>query len=522
MTPRGSNGSRIGRNMPEQWSLCVLLTTAALFVHGYHPYAEDAGIYVPAIKKLLDPSLYPSGADFFLLPARWSIFPNFIAFSARASHTPLTYLLLFWYVVCLFLVIVACWKLAQICFGNWQSGLIGGSVVAMAASMPAAGSSLLLVDPYLTARSFSTPLILLSLIYVLKRKNVPAALLWTLALLFHPLMALVGAVFLVLLMTARSPKRDSRLLLLIAAGLPIFGAFTRLLRTAATADYRSAVATRSYFFLSEWRWYEILGALAPLGIFAWIALHSRKREHRLLYQVSWAATWFGILATVSALAVVWVPGLYAFARFQPMRAFQLIYLLWLVVPVNWGLQRLTAGLTPRSRELAFAALLIVFGASMYASQKRTFPSSSHIEWPWSTSHNAWQQAFAWIRLNTPKDAVFALDADYADDAGNDRQGFRASAERSALPDRAKDGGVAALFPQLAHEWNSSVQLTAAIDRLTVDNRDRLLAAGATWVVVRSGASPLLDCPYSNNKVAVCRLIQLPNSARLKPSASETR
>jgi hypothetical protein len=33
------------------------LTAAAVMVHGYHPFVEDAEIYVPGIKKALNPAL---------------------------------------------------------------------------------------------------------------------------------------------------------------------------------------------------------------------------------------------------------------------------------------------------------------------------------------------------------------------------------------------------------------------------------------------------------------------------------
>lgn len=509
-------------NTPEPWSLCLLLTIAALFVHGYHPFAEDAEIYVPAIKKLLDPSLYPTGAEFFLLPSHWSIFANVVALSARASHSPLPCVLLFWYAASLFFVIAACWKIAEICFGNWYSGFIAATLIAATASMPAAGCSLLLVDPYLTARSFSTPLLLFSIAFTLRKRGSIALLCWSAAALFHPLMALIGGVFLVLLILVRSERRYLNLFGFAVVGLLALFAFVRIAHVDLSADYRSAVATRSYFFLSGWHWYEFAGALAPVGMFVWMSWAWRRRKDCLLYQISWATAAFGILATLSGFAILLVPTLYPFARFQPMRAFQIIYILWLVVAVNWGLQRLSRRWKLRTRQLAFAALVFVLSGALYFSQEQTFPSSTHIEWPWSSPRNSWVQAFEWVRMNTPKDAVFALDPDYVNEAGNDREGFRAIAERSALPDRAKDGGVAALFPQLAKEWDFSVRLSSAVNRLGDGQRSQLLVAGVTWVVVRAEISTLLDCPYSNERVAVCRLIPPPRSARLKPATSEER
>ena len=63
------------------------------------------------------------------------------------------------------------------------------------------------------------------------------------------------------------------------------------------------------------------------------------------------------------------------------------------------------------------------------------------------------QAFLWIRGNTPKDALFALDADYINAPGEDAQSFRAIAERSALPDYSKDGGEASIAPDLTAAWS---------------------------------------------------------------------
>ena len=42
----------------------------------------------------------------------------------------------------------------------------------------------------------------------------------------------------------------------------------------------------------------------------------------------------------------------------------------------------------------------------------------------------------------------ALDAQYITKPGEDAQGFRAIAERSALPDYSKDGGVVTNKPEL--------------------------------------------------------------------------
>jgi len=59
--------------------LLSLLSAAAVLIHGYHPFVEDAEIYVPGIKKLLNPALYPYNAEFFASHAKLTFFPNLIA-----------------------------------------------------------------------------------------------------------------------------------------------------------------------------------------------------------------------------------------------------------------------------------------------------------------------------------------------------------------------------------------------------------------------------------------------------------
>jgi hypothetical protein len=61
-------------------SFCLLLTAGALLVQGYHPFAEDAEIYLPGVEKILHPELFPVGREFFLSHASMTFFPNVVAF----------------------------------------------------------------------------------------------------------------------------------------------------------------------------------------------------------------------------------------------------------------------------------------------------------------------------------------------------------------------------------------------------------------------------------------------------------
>ena len=57
-------------------------------MHGYHPFAEDAEIYLPGVEKILHPSLFPMVQEFFRSHASLTLFPNLIAFSLRVTHLP--------------------------------------------------------------------------------------------------------------------------------------------------------------------------------------------------------------------------------------------------------------------------------------------------------------------------------------------------------------------------------------------------------------------------------------------------
>src|SRR5713101_6812643 len=77
---------------PRTFIPLFFLTAAAALVHGYHPFVEDAEIYVPGIKKLLNPALYSLNDGFFASHAKLTLFPNLIAWSVRITHLPLEWM----------------------------------------------------------------------------------------------------------------------------------------------------------------------------------------------------------------------------------------------------------------------------------------------------------------------------------------------------------------------------------------------------------------------------------------------
>ncbi len=80
----------------KNFCLLSILTFGALLVHGYHPGAEDAEIYLPGVEKILHPELFPFDAQFFQPHAHSTVFPNLMAASVSWSHLPLSVVLFVW------------------------------------------------------------------------------------------------------------------------------------------------------------------------------------------------------------------------------------------------------------------------------------------------------------------------------------------------------------------------------------------------------------------------------------------
>ena len=83
------------------------ITALAVLVHGYHLGVDDSAIYVPAIKRVADPNLYPFGAEFFMSHAHLSIFAGLVGGSARLTHLPIDTVIFGWHVASIFLLLLA-------------------------------------------------------------------------------------------------------------------------------------------------------------------------------------------------------------------------------------------------------------------------------------------------------------------------------------------------------------------------------------------------------------------------------
>lgn len=156
--------------------------------------------------------------------------------------------------------------------------------------------------------------------------------------------------------------------------------------------------------------------------------------------------------------------------------------------------------------LRWAMLFVALSSIMVYVQRETFPGSDHIELPWSEPTNLWEEGFDWIRSNTPEDSVFAMDAHIGLMRGEDAQNFRAIAERSALPDYEKDGGLASIAPHLTDEWVEGEEVQLGLDVATDAQRIAMLhVSAAQWIVLSRDAVTQFYCLHTNEAMKVCRI-----------------
>jgi hypothetical protein len=330
-------------------------------------------------------------------------------------------------------------------------------------------------------------------------ENWVGSILWLgLAALFHPLMAGYTAISMLTLGLAQR-KMWRALSLVFAMGWLLSAVIFIATHPAdASLAYHRAALSRSYFFLSSWRWYEYPGLVIPLVLLGFAGFRSRLPWPARA--VAMSAALAGSWALVTSLCFVHRSGSLLLARIQLLRAFHLVYIAGVLLAGGM------LGRWTRQHMRAMAVLCLLVSGAVFTGQRLTYPESNHVEWPGIEPRNLWREAFLWIRNNTPGDAIFALDNDYIESPGEDAQGFRATAERSTVADWFKDGGIASNFPDAAALWWQGSTATGRLNQASDEQRlARLQPLGVTWIVLPVEAKTGFPCPFTNARVRVCRI-----------------
>lgn len=478
--------------------LLCLLTAGAVLVHGYHPFIEDAEIYVPGIKKLLNPELYPKNQGFFASHARMTFYPNLIAASSRITHLPLEWALFLWLFASILVLLAGCWKLGNLCFHSRRAAWGGSILVASLLTIPVAGTALYIMDQYMNPRSLSTATGVWVVALALEHKYFRAAVWVVLTALVHPLMAVFSLGFLLLITIAnRRLQRSTN------QTEPVLPA---MLFPPVTPTYLRALDSRSYFFILRWQWFEWMGIFGPIAIFWGFKAWAQRRKLQALQQLCAASIVFSFLCLVAALIITIPTRLVRFAELQPMRGLLLVYVFLFVVAGG-----LLAEYVLKNKAWRWLALFLPIATGMFYAQRQLFPATHHLEFPGRQPANTWVETFVWIRHNTPTNAYFALNPEHMRMPGEDEHGFRAIAERSMLADNIKDSGAVTMFPALAQTWQEQVDAQRGWKDFRRPDFEKLRDRfGVNWFVLENRQTAGMECPHAISGLYVCRL---PESAR---------
>jgi hypothetical protein len=473
---------------------------------GYHPFAEDGGIYATGVALRLQPELFPSERNlphsFAIAHTSQSLFVPTLAGVIRLLHLPQDWAMLLMFAVSLFATLIAAASLARVLFAAVRAQRWAVLLLAAALGLPVAGTSLYLADPYLTARSLWTPLVLYGLSLLLRSRRWAALLCLAVAAPLHPLMTVWAALLLAAVLVRRSGRP--------ALGISVLGAITvsamaavQVLAPADSAAVRAASLSRGYWFLAKWEWYELIGLIAAPVLLLLLARRTPWNSQVSVAAKDLALATAAVAGMAAAGSVLLIhPGNASLllARMQPLRLLHPVYLVFVLMA--GGL----LGSLPRRLRWAPAIACLATAAGLLSMQRGIYAHSGQWEMPGAVPCNAYEQAFLWVRDNTPVDAVFAADADYTNSPGEDAQMFRAVAQRTVLPDQAKDGGIASVVPALADAWQRESSLQSGLANASDAERlNRVRPLGATWIFLPASASTAFKCPFENEAAKVCRL-----------------
>jgi hypothetical protein len=492
----------LSRSTPPVRLLPVLAFTLLGFAAmGYHPGAEDDGVYLAAVKANLVSALFPHDSDFFRLQLQATVFDGWMARFVDMSHIPLAWAELLWQFLALLLILWACHSIASRLFAERRSQWAAVALVSAMLTLPVAGTALSLADQYLHPRNLATAAVLMAVARILAGKSWQAWPLLILAMLLHPIMGALGCSFCFFLMMATLEPARAR------AAAQVVGTYAACLVPLGwifeppSATWRQALETRTYYFLYKWTWYEWLGALAPLFLFWLLWRVANKRGEKTLARFSLAVFAYGAFQQIVAIAMLTPPAFIRLTPFQPMRFLHLVYF-FLCLAAGGLLGKYVL----EARVWRWTVFLLVANGGMFLVQRELFANTEHLELPHVHTANEWLQAFDWIRQNTPQNAYVALDPWYMRAPGEDYHSFRALAERSVLADIVKDAAVVTQVPRLGPAWQEQTAAAEGWTHFQLADFERLKSQfGVDWVVVAYPAPAGLTCPWHNGLLTVCRI-----------------
>ena len=271
--------------LTKEASPVLLFTVIGFLVMGYHPGAEDDGIYLSALKSDLNPALFPHDSAFFKLQMRTSIFDTWMAHFVVWTGIPVPWSAILWQTLSILLIVWASWRIVCELFEEPAARWGGVAMLVAMFTLPVAGTAIFIMDQYLHPRNLAAGLILFAVSRILAEKWWQALPLALLGFVLHPLMGAFGLSFCAVLTVLTSERLRERIGIpraelipesevTVAGAIPFGWVFD-----PPSPSWLRALHSRHWFRFYEWKWYELLGAIAPLALF-WLLIRFAREQGR--------------------------------------------------------------------------------------------------------------------------------------------------------------------------------------------------------------------------------------------------
>jgi hypothetical protein len=319
----------------RSWGLpivaALVLTPFALVAHRYKYVNDDQILYIPFLRRKMEPALYPGDYFFDQAQAGISLFEDALVWPVRLLGIEWTMLL--GYVLAQALILLCFYFLAKRLTSRRAAYL---AMVLFILPISIGGTFVRTYDNYFNPRTFALPLGLLTLVALWERQPWWAAGLASLHLLLHPLSGLHTWMVAALLLAWWALKGRIPLRSLIGPGVLLMGTLGVLVWGTGGSEtlwldpaWRAVLWRRTpYVFLESWKvndWIS-LGLYLLLGIIGWV---SRPREPRTTHLC--LAVLVVVLGSTLAvgLGADWL-GLAPLAQLQLARSWRLVIVLAII------------------------------------------------------------------------------------------------------------------------------------------------------------------------------------------------
>lgn len=304
------------------------LTPVALIAHSYKFVNDDQILYIPFLRRVVQPSLYPGDYFFDQPQANISLFEDVVVWPVR--WLGLEWTMLIGYLIAQFAILLCLFALARRLISRRAAYL---AMILFILPISLGGTFVRTYDNYFNPRTIALPLGLLTLVALWERRALVAASLTSIHLLLHPLSGLHTWLVAFLMLAWWAHKRQVRGGLLLVAVVLLLAALGLLAwNTGGSGGFWLDPAWQSvlwrrtpYVFLGSWKVYDwiSLGIYLVLGIVGW---SSRPRDPRST-QLSLAVLVVVLGTTLSVALGVDLLGLAPLAQLQLARSWRLVVVL---------------------------------------------------------------------------------------------------------------------------------------------------------------------------------------------------